>query len=173
MLQVPDRLAQLLGALSLSATDRFRTTVEGTLGRAGAHAAALVHLDAYPGDSVHGLADVLGVSQPAAVKVADRLTADGLLERRAGADNRTRALHLTAQGHAAAAKVLAERATELEHLLAVLDDDERARLEPLLDKLVAGLADDRAGARTVCRLCDRTTCCGDSPAGCPLNHTTQ
>ncbi len=54
-----DRLAQLLGALSLSATDRFRT-IEGTLGRAGAHAAALVHLDAYPGDSVQGLAKVLG-----------------------------------------------------------------------------------------------------------------
>ena len=172
MLHVPDRLAQLLGALALSATDRFRDTVEGSLGRAGAHAAALVHLEAYPGDSLRGLAQVLGVSQPAAVKVADRLAADGLLERRAGVDNRTRALHLTARGRAASAKILAEREAELADVLAVLDHDERTRLEPLLDKLVAGLADDRPGALTVCRLCDRTTCCGDSPAGCPLHHTT-
>lgn len=172
MSHVPDRLAQLLGALALNATDRFRDTVEGSLGRAGAHAPALVHLDAYPGDSVHGLAGVLGVSQPAAVKIADRLAADGLLERRPGPDNRTRALHLTPKGRAAGANVLAERATELAHVLAVLDRDERACLEPLLEKLVAGLADDRPGALTVCRMCDRGVCCG-SPAGCPLNHTTE
>ena len=67
-----DRVAQLLGALSLSATDRFRAGVDGSLGRGGAHSGALVHLDAYPGESVQELATVLGVSQPAAVKLADR-----------------------------------------------------------------------------------------------------
>jgi MarR family transcriptional regulator, negative regulator of the multidrug operon emrRAB len=165
-----DRLAQLLGALSLSATDRFRAGVDGTLGRGGAHAAALVHLDAYPGGSIQELATVLGVSQPAAVKLADRLGADGLLERRSGRDNRTRALHLTPTGRTAAARVLADRAAELDRILAVLDRDERDRLEPLLEKLVEALAGDRAGALTVCRLCDRETCCG-APAGCPLGHT--
>jgi DNA-binding MarR family transcriptional regulator len=167
---VADRLAQLLGVLSLSATDRFRTTVEGSLGRAGAHPAAVVHLRAYPGDSVQALAAVLGVSQPAAVKVADRLTTDGLLKRRPGPDNRTLALHLTAKGLRAAAQVLADRERELDHVLAVLDPDERERLKPLLEKLVAGLADDRPGALRVCRMCDRTACCG-APAGCPLQHT--
>lgn len=165
-----DRLAQLLGALSLSASDRFRSSVEGSLGRAGAHAAALVHIEAYPGTSVQALATVLGVSQPAGVKVADRLAADGLLERRPGRDNRTRALHLTTKGRTAAAQVLVDRATELDHVLAVLDRNERARLEPLLEKLVAALADDRGAAQTVCRMCDRTSCCG-APAGCPLEHT--
>lgn len=165
-----DRLAQLLGALSLSATDRFRSSVNGSLGRGGAHAAALVHLDAYPGDSVQELADVLDVSQPAAVKLADRLSADGLLERHRGRDNRTRALHLTSKGRVAAARVLADRAAELDAILVVLDRDERTRLEPVLEKLVAALADDRPGALTVCRMCDRDTCCGDR-AGCPLEHT--
>lgn len=84
-----DRVAQLLGALSLAATDRFRASVDGSLGRGGAHAAALVHLDAHPGASVQELATALGVSQPAAVKLADRLSFDRLLERRAGHDNRT------------------------------------------------------------------------------------
>ena len=105
-----DRLAQLLGALSLSATDRFRAGVDGSLGRGGAHSGALVHLDAYPGDSVQELATVLGVSQPAAVKLADRLSSDRLLERRPGHDNRTLALHLTPEGREAAARVLASTA---------------------------------------------------------------
>ena len=167
---MPDRLAQLLGALSLSAVDRVRSSVDASLGRAGAHAAALVHLDAYPGDSVQALADVLRVSQPAAVKVVNRLAGDGLLERRQGPDRRTRALHLTAEGRDAAARVLADRAAQLEDVLHVLGGDEREHLEPLLEKLVAALAGDRPGALTVCRLCDRTSCCG-APAGCPLEHT--
>jgi DNA-binding MarR family transcriptional regulator len=167
---VADRLAQLLGALSLSAVDRVRSSVDASLGRAGAHAAALVHLEAYPGDSVQALADVLSVSQPAAVKVVNRLAGDGLVERREGPDGRTRALHLTAAGRDAAARVRADRAARLEEVLRVLGDDERERLEPLLEKLVAALAGDRPGALTVCRLCDRTSCCG-APAGCPLEHT--
>ncbi len=167
-----DRLTQLLGVLSLAATDRFRRAVEGSLGRGGAHAAALVHLDAYPGESVNGLARILGVSQPAAVKVADRLTADGLLERRTGADRRTRTLHLTRTGRVAAAQVLSDRAGELTRLLGVLEPAEREQLEPLLEKLIAALADDRPAALEVCRLCDREACCG-STSGCPLEHTTR
>ena len=172
MIRVPDRLAQLLGVLSLAATDRFRWAVQESLGRGGAHSGALVHLDAYPGESVRGLARVLGVSQPAAVKIADRLAADGLLERRPGADHRTRALHLTAEGRAAAAGVLSRRAGELTALLSVLAPAERETLEPLLEKLVAVLADDRPGALGVCRLCDRAVCCGGA-AGCPLAHTSR
>jgi DNA-binding MarR family transcriptional regulator len=147
-----------------------RSSVDASLGRAGVHAAALVHLDAYPGDSVQALADVLRVSQPAAVKVVNRLAGDGLLERRQGPDGRTRALHLSPAGREAAARVLADRAAQLEEVLQVLGDDEREHLQPLLEKLVAALAGDRPGALTVCRLCDRTSCCG-APAGCPLEHT--
>ena len=145
------RLAQLLGVLSLNATDRIRSSVDASLGRSGAHAAALVHLDAYPGDSVQALAD------------------DGLLERRPGPDQRTRALHLTGKGSSAAARVLADRASQLDDVLGVLDREERQRLEPLLEKLVAALAGDRPSALTVCRLCDRSSCC-DAPDGCPLGH---
>jgi DNA-binding MarR family transcriptional regulator len=169
---VADRLAQLLGVLSLNAADRFRSSVEGSLGRGGAHAAALVHLEAHPAESVGALAGVLGVSQPAAVKVADRLAADSLLERRPGPDGRTRALHLTPAGRRAAAAVLADRASELEGVLAVLSPEERERLKPLLEKLVSGLAQDRPGALNVCRLCDREACCGTGTR-CPLEHTTR
>lgn len=165
-----DRLAQLVGVLALAATDRFRSAIEGSLGRGGAHAGALVHLHAHPGESVQALATVLGVSQPAAVKIVDRLAGDGLVERRQGPDQRTRALHLSAAGRQSADRVLSGRAGELTGLLAVLDFEERERLEPLVEKLVAALAEDRPGALAVCRLCDRDACCG-SQAGCPLEHT--
>ena len=167
-----DRLTQLLGVFSLAATDRFRGAVEDSIGRGGAHAAALVHLDVHPGGSVSSLAAVLGVSQPAAVKLADRLAADGLLERRRGPDLRTWALHLTPAGHAAAARVLAARARELDGLVGTLSPAEHQALEPLLEKLVAALADDRPRALQVCRLCDRDACCGSGP-DCPLQHTVR
>jgi DNA-binding MarR family transcriptional regulator len=161
-----DRLAQLLGVTALAASDRIRDAV----GPGGSAPAALVHLHAYPGESVEGLRRVLGISQPATVRTVDRLAADQLVERRQGADRRTLALHLTPRGEEAATGVLHRRMESLEHFLGALDDEERAALEPLLERLAAALADDRAGALRVCRLCDRDTCKGT--VGCPLDHTT-
>src|SRR3954469_8754474 len=155
-----DRLAQLLGVLALAAADRCRAAVDAAVGRGGGHGAALVHLDAHPDESVQGLADVLRVSQPAAVRIADRLAADGLVERRIGADRRVRPLRLTARGRRAAGRVLTQRGAALDELLSVLDAAEREALEALLEKLVSRLADDRPTALTVCRLCDRAACCG-------------
>jgi hypothetical protein len=75
-----------------------------------------------------------------------------------------RALRLTPKGRRAAADVLARRADALDELLGALSAPEREALEPLLEKLVAGLAHDRPAALTVCRLCDRTACCGGTTA---------
>jgi hypothetical protein len=55
-------------------------------------------------------------------------------------------------------------------LLEPLTPAERADLEGLLARVVLGLAHDRPGALTVCRLCDRSACY--SGPGCPLDHTT-
>jgi MarR family transcriptional repressor of emrRAB len=157
-----DRLANLLGVAALAAADR--------LGEArGSAPAALVHLQAHPGGSIEALRRVLAISQPAAVRLVDRLAAEGMLERRAGADRRTLSLHLTAKGDRAAAGVLARRADALCGLLSALDDSEREALTPLLERLVASLAEDRAGALHTCRLCDRAAC--TSEPGCPLQHT--
>jgi MarR family transcriptional repressor of emrRAB len=111
---------------------------------------------------------VLAISQPAAVKTVDRLAADGLLERRAGGDRRTLSLYLTPAGESAAARILARRRTALRSLLDPLAEHERAALTPLLERLVAALADDRPTALNVCRLCDRPAC---TMGGCPLDHT--
>jgi MarR family transcriptional regulator, negative regulator of the multidrug operon emrRAB len=166
-----DRLANLLGVTALAASDRLRSAVERELEHGGSAPGALAHLQAYPGESVEALRRVLGISQPATVRLVDRFVAEGLVERRAGANRRTLALHLTAAGAQAAGGVLARRSESLRALLRVLSPAERTALERLLERLVAGLAADRPGALRVCRLCDRKAC--TSAPGCPLDHTTR
>ena len=163
------RLANLFGAAMLTAGDIVGPAIEASLGQRGAAAAALVHLADYPGESVEQLFRVLRISQPGAVSVVDRLAAAGLLERQAGKDRRTIALFLTTTGKTEVSKLLRQRAKALETLLSPLCEQERRDLTPLLEKIVAGLAQDRPQARTVCRLCDRRSCCRGP--GCPLQHT--
>lgn len=163
------RLVNLFGAATLAATDRLQPAIEAALSQRGAAAAALVHVRDYPGESVEQLSRVLSISQPGTVAVVERLAGDGLIERRPGADRRTHALFATEAGQDRAQKLLQARANALEELLAPLTAAEREQLTPLLEKIVAGLATDRPGARTVCRLCARTVCCLAS--GCPLDHT--
>ena len=157
-----DRLANLLGVTALAAADRLDEA-------RGSASAALVHLQAHPGGSIEALRQVLGISQPATVRLVDRLAAQGRLERRPGADRRTLSLHLTDKGHREASAILARRADRLRDLLSALDKRERAALMPLLERLVSSLAHDRAGALHTCRMCDRVAC--TSAPGCPLEHT--
>jgi DNA-binding MarR family transcriptional regulator len=153
-----DRLANLLGVVALAAG-----------GERGSASAALVHLQAHPGGSIEALRHVLGISQPAAVRLVDRLAADGHVDRRPGADRRTLSLHLTPEGRREATAILERRAERLGDLLGALDDHERAALVPLLERLVSSLAHDRPTALRTCRLCDRAACTSDP--GCPLAHT--
>jgi DNA-binding MarR family transcriptional regulator len=163
------RLVNLLGVTALAAVDRLRPAVDAEAGHSGGAAGALVHLQAWPGESVEGLRRVLGISQPATVRTVNRLVADRLLQRRPGPDRRTTALFLTDAGQAAAERICDARAAALQDFLAPLDDGERARLLALLERLAASLAGDRPAGLRVCRLCDRGDCCRTAP--CPLQHT--
>jgi MarR family transcriptional repressor of emrRAB len=160
------RQANLLGALALGAVDRLHGALVDGSGRSLSSTAALIHLRLRPGETIDFLAHVLGVSHPAAVRLVDRLEAEGLVERHAGRDLRSRALLLTAAGHGAAARTLSRR---LEALAAVLDPltaAERRQLEPLVEQLLAGLTHDRWSARHICRLCDFPTCANPD---CPVD----
>lgn len=166
---VDDRVAQILGVTALTVIDRLRASM--AVGAVGGEveAGALVHVQAWPSCSVGDLAAVVGRSQPATVRLVDRLVGQGLVRREAGRDRRTVALVLTAAGLASADAVLAARAEVLAPLLADLSSQERAALGRLLRRVTAGLAQDRAGAVRVCRLCDHEVC--ESGPGCPLEHT--
>lgn len=166
-----DRAGQVLGVTALAVMDRLRAAVVAGAAVGEVEAGALVHLHAWPGGSVGDLASVVGLSQPAAVRLVDRLVQQDLLRREAGPDRRTVALVLTKAGSRAAEAVLAARAEALAPVLAGLSPREQAKLERLLGQVAAGLAEDRAGAVRVCRLCDRAVC--TSGPGCPLEHTTR
>ncbi|MCO1654935.1 MarR family winged helix-turn-helix transcriptional regulator [Pseudonocardia humida] len=165
-----DRLDQLLGVIALGVLDRLRAAVSDESGVSEAEAGALVHIQAWPGGSVGELAGVVGRSQPAAVRLVDRLVERGLVRREPGADRRTAALVLTKAGSRVGEEILAARARTLATLLGDLSDAERRTLERLLNRVAAGLATNRTGAIRVCRLCNRDAC--SSGAACPLQHTT-
>lgn len=165
-----DRPVQVLGVTALAVVDRLRARVAAGAGLGETEAAALVHVQAWPGGSVGDLGGVVGLSQPATVRLVDRLVGKGLLRREVGRDRRTLSLVLTDEGARTADAVLLARAEALAPLLAGLSPRERDTLEGLLGQVAAGLADDRPGALRVCRLCDRDAC--TSGPGCPLEHTT-
>jgi DNA-binding MarR family transcriptional regulator len=171
--RVTSRVDQLLGVVALAATDRLRDGFGNDRAPreavAETEAAALVHLQAWPRTSVNELAGVIGRSQPATVRVVDRLVARGWVRRRAGDDRRTLALGLTDAGERRATDLLNARSAALAPLFAELSSTERAQLERLLDRVAARLADDRPAARRACRLCDRGACM--SGPGCPMQHT--
>jgi DNA-binding MarR family transcriptional regulator len=167
--EMADRVEQLLGVAALAAMDRLRAAIAGGPGLSEAEGGALVHLQAWPGGSVGDLAGVVGRSQPATVRLVDRLVEHGLLRREAGVDRRTVALVLTESGSRAADAVLMARAAALGPLLGDLSARERATFERLLGRITAGLADERPGAVRACRLCDREACF--SGPGCPMERT--
>ena len=160
-----NRTANLLGALALALSDaqRRETEAQADLGAAGP--AALVTIGVDPGGSVQTLAGVLGLSHSATVRLVDRLTAAGLVERHAGADSRTLALYLTGLGGERRRQILDGRTRILSDALAPLSDGEQSALTALLEKLLSGLTQGRHHADHICRLCDEDCCPGET---CPV-----
>jgi DNA-binding MarR family transcriptional regulator len=173
-----DRVANLLGVVALAVVDRLREATENALSAGGgAAAAAVVHLEAEPGESVSRLAQVLGLSQTGAVRLLDRLAGLGLVERAAGADGRTRAVRLTSAGSARAEQIRIARTCAVRQVLAGLDEEELAALTSVLEHLVRRLPPNPTATRDdpdwldvlhLCRLCDRSACRQNT--GCPLRH---
>ena len=142
------------GALSLAVTDRIQEAMASVAGHGASGPAALVALDGEAGGgSIDALRRILGITHSGAVRLVDRLTSAGLVERRVGADARAVALHLTPQGRRVARRVLAAREAALEQVLAPLSTAQRRQIEPLLAAMIVALDDGR-----VCRSCDAGRC---------------
>ena len=152
------RAGNLLGATALAVTDRLAATPRD---------AALLALDDWlAGASVDALAQVVGLTHSGAVRLADRLAADGLLERARGSDARSVALRLTAAGGAEAARLRRERATALETLLAPVPD--RDGLVAALEAVLTAVTEAGAAPGRTCRLCDAHVC--GHPDRCPVTR---
>jgi MarR family transcriptional regulator, negative regulator of the multidrug operon emrRAB len=157
------RDANLMGALGLALADRLADAAA-----AGSTAEALVTLHGRrAGSSIDALARIVGLSHSGTVRLADRLEASGLVERRRGADQRSTVLYLTPAGHRAARRVLAAREASMQSVLSLLTSDQQSELAALAATILARLGDDPAAEPRLCRLCDLEAC-GRSRSECPV-----
>jgi MarR family transcriptional regulator, negative regulator of the multidrug operon emrRAB len=175
-------LRNRLGALVVALSDRLRESTEHAAGQSGAGPAALTALHEFPsGRSVEDLRRAVALTPSGAVRLVDRLAAEGLVERRPGRDGRTIALALTPQGRRAARRVLNARAAALTGLLDGLTEQERAALAGIVDKLLVAVTTERLSVRAggaeipggwLCRMCDFAAC-GRDAGRCPVANTAQ
>ncbi|MEJ7584078.1 MAG: MarR family transcriptional regulator, partial [Acidimicrobiales bacterium] len=162
-----DRGANLLGALSLALVDRMRDATEQAAGHGGGGPAALVSIQEFlSGGSMDDLHKALGLTPSGAVRLVDRLAADGYVERRSGANGRSLALALTPKGRRAAGRVRAARGGAIDGVLDTLSRPDREALVRITEKLVRAVTADRLALRRgggdpggwLCRLCHFDAC---------------
>lgn len=150
------RRDNLLGAFALAVADRIRGEAEGMVGHSGAAAAALVTIAQFPDRTVEDLRRAVGLSQPAAVRVVDRLVADGLVERRVAGRGPAVALSTTSAGRRRARRILELRRRVLAEALPELSPAEARTLSEVLERGLARMSD--TPGTTICRLCDMGRC---------------
>ncbi|WP_379547421.1 MarR family winged helix-turn-helix transcriptional regulator [Qipengyuania sp. DSG2-2] len=153
----------MLGAVGLAVADRIQETARQVMSRAGETPAALVVIGYGTEPSNDQLRAILGLSHPGAVRLVDRLVADGLVERRSGRDRRTLALHLTEKGHLAREELLAGRLAAIKTLVSPLTPSEQDQLGALLSRILTGLPSSDLERCQLCRLCDGRIC-----TDCPI-----
>jgi DNA-binding MarR family transcriptional regulator len=167
------RTANLLGALALTLADRADAAVRHGAGVAGSDAAALVTLRNYAeGQPLDLLRRALALSHPGVVRVADRLQARGLVERRrSDVDGRAVALRLTPAGRRAADEALAARGEAIGAALGALDATERRTLDGMLERMLGAETTDTTASLVICRMCDPDVC--GHPARCPVTQAAR
>jgi DNA-binding MarR family transcriptional regulator len=110
----------------------------------------------------------LGLSQPACVRLVDRVVESGLVVRRRRAGDRKVWLALTAKGRRAAAAVLSHEREPVEAALraALPDPGELSRFVAALDKVATEVLGATTDPARFCRSCDVEACLG-STRECP------
>lgn len=158
-----DYAANVLGALSLAVTDRIEAMAREVMKHAGETPAAVVVIGYGPGLTNDKLRRILALSHPGTVRLVDRLVADGLVERRTGANKREIALFLTPRGAIVREELLASRLAAVRTLITPLTEAEQATLAALVHKMLSSIETSEVERYTLCRLCDDRVC-----ADCPL-----
>ncbi len=170
----PERhLANVIGAFALQVVTRVEIAISEDTGLSAVEATAVSALGNLgdPGLSVEQLRGVVGLSQSATVRLVDRLVGRGLVRRSGSSDDRrVTSVQLSAAGRRILARIREIRLAALDAWVASLSRDQRARLAPLLDVLVAtGIEPGPVGGSAAdfrCRLCDPGAC--GHPEGCPV-----
>jgi DNA-binding MarR family transcriptional regulator len=163
-----EHCANVLGALALRLHDRMAAAVAEASGQPESGATTLSWLANFVEQPQVGLLHrMLGLTPSGAVRMVDRLQADGHLRRGPGSDGRSTTVRLTPRGRRAARRVAAARLAVLTDALAVLSDEERETLDRLAARVLVGLKREPGATRFMCRLCDATAC-GHADGACPV-----
>jgi MarR family transcriptional regulator, negative regulator of the multidrug operon emrRAB len=150
------RFANLVATVAVALADQVREAAEAASGLSGAGPAALVMLaQSLRGGTMDDLRRAIGLTPSGAVRLVDRLVADGLVERRAGADQRSLALVPTRSGRAAARRIAKARAAVVTTALRDIPADEQETLGSIVEQLTAAITMQRLEGRGK----------GQSPAG--------
>jgi MarR family transcriptional regulator, negative regulator of the multidrug operon emrRAB len=158
--------ANVLGAFGLVLADRLAAAAE-RVGGASAAGALVTLYGTRAAARIDGVAAITGLSHSGAVRLVDRLAADGLVERRRGADHRSAALHLTPAGRRTARRLLAERERAMHSVLSLLTPDQQGLLARIAADLLGQLSSSPEAEGRLCRLCDLEAC-GRSRGRCPV-----
>lgn len=163
--------SNVVGAMTIAIGDRLRVATEEACGLGGVLPAALVALHEFAGDRpIEFVAGALRVTHSRAVRVVDRLEADGLARRRAApGDRRAVLVALTPAGRRLAARVGAARAAVIEEALGGLSAREREQFAELAAHVLGRFAHSRRDARQICRMCD-VHACGHHDGRCPVTN---
>jgi MarR family transcriptional repressor of emrRAB len=150
------RTANLLGALGLEAATLLPA------GR-GAAMSALVTIAAHPNRTVEELREPLGLSQPGAARLVQRLVDAGWVERGGPGGRGGLRLRPTAAGSRVVDEFAEARRAALLELLEPLSAAEREQLAGMLERMLAARTHGIVDAKRLCRLCERRIC-----ARCPV-----
>lgn len=160
----------LAAAFALDLTTAMTAAVEQVAGQAGGLAAAITYIGQEPDVGVDRLGTILGVSQPAAVRLVNQLSADGLVTRtRHETDARRVQLRLTEAGRRRAGEIATARLAAAGAFLDPLSTADRRELFALIGRIYAKRAPSMLEAEQICRLCNVTAC---PERSCPIDAAT-
>lgn len=159
------RNRNVFGAFALMVSDDIVRATTSQAPEAGPAASALALMAHRPGLSIRTLAAGVGLSHAGAVRLIDRLTVEGLVERRGGSeDARTRSLFLTATGEIASKEVLHARDEAIAEGLSMLSAKEMQFLTRIAERALQARMDSLDQSYRICRLC-----CYDVCDECPVD----
>jgi DNA-binding MarR family transcriptional regulator len=153
-----ERTANLLGAVALELARAQETATAAVVDQSGAAAAALAVIAASPDRTIEHLRRPLGLTQPGATRLVERLVQAGWVEPGRSPGRRGLQLALTASGHGVVDRLLAARRATLTAALSPLTGTQHAQLSEILETLLASRVGDRADLERLCRLCERPSC---------------
>ena len=159
-----DRVANLLGALSIAVTDTLFGEIAG-LGFSADEASSLVTLASNPGLRIRDLSEILRHSHAGTVRLVGRLVSRGLVQKAEGRDRREVRLSLTSQGDKTVAAIFHERRKRLRQIVESIPENERNAFGSVLEALLTHVAVDDLTTFRICRLCDESDCNGEA---CPV-----